>query len=86
MSIISENIVPGNHGKVFGTNAENNLDLEKIKDEVLKLDGVKDVILNADVFPREFTIHTTDFVKVKDVEDAAISAGFHAIPKGLFEL
>jgi hypothetical protein len=86
MNIVSDNVVPGNHGKVFGTNAENILDLEIIKDEVLKIDGVKDVILNTEVFPREFTIHTTDFVKVKDVEDAAISAGFHAIPKGLFEL
>lgn len=86
MSIISDNIVPGNHGKVFGTNAENTIDLEIIKDKVMKVEGVRDVILNTDVYPREFTIHTTDFVKVKDVEDAVITAGFHAIPKSLFEL
>lgn len=86
MSTVSDNVIPGNHGKTFGTNAENNIDLEIIKDKVLTVEGVKDVVLNTEVFPREFTIHTTDFVKVKDVEEAVISAGFHAIPKSLFEL
>jgi hypothetical protein len=86
MSIVSDNVIPGNHGKVFGTNAKNDKDLEKIKNRVLTIKGVKDVILHSEVFPREFTIHTTDFVEVKDVEDAVITAGFHAIPKSLFEL
>ncbi|WP_055437141.1 hypothetical protein [Lacinutrix algicola] len=86
MSLLSENVIPGNHGKIFGTNAKENKDLEKIKNIVLSIEGIKDVIINSDVFPKEFTIHTTELVKVKEIEDVVISIGFHAIPKGLFEL
>jgi len=86
MSLLSENLIPGNHGKIFGTNAKENKDLERIKDKVLSIKGIKDVIINSEVYPREFTIHTTELVKVKDIEDIVITTGFHAIPKGLFEL
>jgi len=86
MSLLSENLIPGNHGKIFGTNAKENTDLERIKDKVLSIKGIKDVIINSEVYPREFTIHTTELVKVKDIEDIVITTGFHAIPKGLFEL
>jgi len=86
MSLLSENLIPGNHGKIFGTNAKENTDLERIKDKVLSIKGIKDVIINSKVYPREFTIHTTELVKVKDIEDIVITTGFHAIPKGLFEL
>lgn len=86
MSLLSENLIPGNHGKIFGTNAKENKDLERIKDKVLSIKGIKDVIINSEVYPREFTIHTTELVKVKDIEDIVITTGFHAIPKGVFEL
>ncbi|MGB5203554.1 heavy-metal-associated domain-containing protein [Eudoraea sp.] len=86
MSLLSENLIPGNHGKIFGTNAKENTDLERIKDKVLSIKGIKDVIINSEVYPREFTIHTTELVKVKDIEDIVITTGFHAIPKGVFEL
>ncbi|TDQ27521.1 heavy-metal-associated domain-containing protein [Tenacibaculum caenipelagi] len=86
MSLLSENVIPGNHGKVFGTNAKYIRDLEKIKSRILSVHGVKDVIINSEVFPRELTVQTTELVKVKEIEDAVKSTGFHVIPKGLFEL
>ena len=86
MSLVSENVIPGNHGKVFETNAKENHDLEKIKDKLTSLDGIKDVIINAEVFPKEFTVHTTELVTIKDVESVVKSLGFHAIPKTLFSL
>lgn len=86
MSLLSENIIPGDHGKIFGTNAMHENDLEKIKNKILTLKGVKDVIINTEIFPREFTIHTSLLVKVVDVEQKVITTGFHAIPKGLFKL
>ncbi len=86
MSLLSENVIPGNHGKIFGTNANKEQDLEKIKRKVLSIDGVTTVIINNEVFPKEFTIHTDKLISVKDIEDAVISAGFHAIPKDIFEL
>jgi hypothetical protein len=86
MSLLSENVIPGNHGKIFGTNAKDGQDLEKIKTKVLSIDGIKDVIINTELYPKEFTIHTNKLVSVKDIENAVISAGFHAIPKDIFEL
>tara|TARA_B110000977_G_C11059773_1_gene485501 strand:+ start:351 stop:611 length:261 start_codon:yes stop_codon:yes gene_type:complete len=86
MSLLSENVIPGNHGKVFSTNAKNNHDLEKIKNKILSIDGIKDVIMNTEVYPKEFTIHTNKLVSVKDIENVVISTGFHAISKDIFEL
>lgn len=86
MSLLSENVIPGNHGKVFGTNAKENYNLETIKKAILKIKGIKDVIVNEDIYPREFTIHTSQIVSIKEIEDAVIAVGFHAIPKKIFPL
>ena len=49
MSLLSENVIPGNLGKVFGTNAKEPQTLEKIKSPLELIDGVKDVIIHLDV-------------------------------------
>jgi hypothetical protein len=85
MSILSENVIPGNHGKVFGTNAKEANDLGRIKENLLKIEGVKNVIFSDD-FPVEFTVHTTKMVEIKEIEKMVKGVGFHAIPKGLFSL
>lgn len=86
MSIVSENVIPGGYGKVFGTNATTKTDLDKIAKAIRKINGVKDVIVDYDIFPREFTIHSNAMVKVEDIQNAAIQEGFHLIPKSLFKL
>ncbi|MDN3664269.1 heavy metal-associated domain-containing protein [Algibacter miyuki] len=86
MSLLSENVIPGNHGKIFETNATEHKDLLKIKNAISNIYGVQDVLLDEDVFPKKITIHTSSIVSVKDIEDAVIKTGFHAIPKSLFEL
>lgn len=86
MSLLTENIFPGNHGKIFGTNAIEDLDLLAIKSSLLELDGIKKVVFNTDIFPREFTVHTSKIVSIGDIENKVKSVGFHAIPKDLFEL
>ncbi len=86
MAIVSENVIPGNHGKVFGTNAENRTSLNNIKKAILRVDGVRDVLINEKVFPIELTVHTFEVVNVKDIQKAAVSVGFHLIPKGMFPL
>lgn len=58
MSLLNDNIIPGNHGKVFSTNATDPGDLEIIKAEILDLEGIKDVLVNFETFPVEFTVHT----------------------------
>lgn len=84
MSLISDNVIPGNHGKIFGTDAKEHKDLLLIKNSILEIDGIKDVLLNEEIYPREFTVLTTKMVKVDDVEKRVIRHGFHAIPKELF--
>ena len=49
MSLLSENVIPGNLGKVFGTNAKESQTLEKIKSPLELIDGVKEVIIHLDV-------------------------------------
>lgn len=86
MSLVSENIIPGNHGKIFETNATEHEDLQEIKKALLKISGIKNVLINEVKFPIQITIHTSTIVEIKDVENAVKETGFHAIPKTLFGL
>lgn len=86
MTLVTENIIPGNYGKVFETNATDHADLQKIKNAILKISGIKDVIIDETTFPKQITIHTTTIVKVKDVENAVKTTGFHALLKTFLDL
>lgn len=86
MTIVSENVIPGNHGKVFSTSAENRTSLNNIKRAILRVDGVRDVVINERAFPIELTVQTSESVSVQDIKKAAVSVGFHLIPKALFPL
>ncbi|MGZ9733745.1 heavy-metal-associated domain-containing protein [Flavobacterium sp. GNP002] len=86
ISILTDNIIPGNHGQIFGTNAMKEADLIEIKSSLLELDGIKEVLLNTEIFPREFTIHTSKMIPISNIENRVKLIGFHAIPKGVFKL
>lgn len=86
MSVLTDTVIPGNHGKIFGTNAIKDLDLLEIKTALMELDGIKDVLLNTDIFPREFTVHTIKMIPISAIQNRVKLVGFHAIPKGLFAL
>ena len=86
MSLLSDNVIPGNQGRVFATNAKLNGDLEKIRNKLLAVDGIEEVKLNLDSFPKEFVVHTRKLVSVEDIEEIIRSMGFHAIPKEKFEI
>ncbi|NNL15937.1 MAG: heavy-metal-associated domain-containing protein [Flavobacteriaceae bacterium] len=86
MSYLTKNIIPGDFGKVFSTNAKNKKDLLKIKKALLKLPGIKDIHINLKVFPVEITIHTESVVSVETVENEVKRFGFHASPKGVFQV
>lgn len=81
MSLITDNVIPGEHGKVFGTNAKEDIHLQKIAQSLKRLEDVEDVVINYNVFPREFTVYTNKIVTVKAIEDKVILVGFHALPK-----
>ena len=86
MSLLTENIIPGNHGKIFGTDAETDDQMEHMKLRLQKIDGVKNVTLIRGVFPKEFIIYTSKLINVSTIQDEIKKMGLHAIPKGLFEL
>lgn len=86
MSYLSEHIIPGGHGKIFATNAIEDADLFRMKQFLLKLDGITDINIVTEVFPREFVVKTSKSVEVSTIQDAVIKLGFHAIPKGLFPI
>lgn len=86
MTFISENVIPGNHGKVFAIDAKRDIDLDKVKSELMKLYAVTDVIINKEIYPVEITVHTDRVLAIKTIQEVMNNIGFHAIPKGLFEL
>lgn len=86
MGLLSKNVIPGNHGKTFGTNALKDADLLEIKTSVREIDEIIDVIFNTTIFPREFTVHTNKIVAVQDIENKVKKVGFHAISKESFML
>lgn len=86
MSYISDNVIPGNHGKVFGTDAKETTDLQNIKNTILKISGVKEVTIDTEVFPIEFTVLTSEVVKVDEIEQHVSALGFHVVPKSIFAL
>jgi hypothetical protein len=86
MSFLTENIIPGNHGKIFCTNASKDEEMEKIKLWLQKIDGVKNVVIIKGVYPKEFIVYTSKLINIITIEDAVIKLGLHAIPKGIFEI
>ena len=85
MSFVSENVIPGNYGKIFGTDAKEKKDLDMIQQHLMKIDGIKEVIL-IDGFPKEFKVHTSKPVQVTDIEKQVSALGFHLVPKSFFPL
>ena len=81
MSLIDDNVIPGDEGRIFGTNAVNEKDLLAIKTAIEELNGIKDIVLNQVIFPREFTVYTINLIAITDIQKKVRQAGFHAIPK-----
>ena len=86
MSILSENVIPGNHGLKFGTNAILEDELVLLQSIIADIPGIKSVIINFEVFPRELTVHTSKLVKIKTIEEEVHETGFSVVPKDVFEL
>ena len=86
MTVITENVIPGNHGRIFTTNASNDSEMEDIKVVIEKIEGVKDVVLIKEVYPKEFIVHTTKLINNDIIEGAVSDLGVKAIPKGIFPL
>ena len=84
MSIFSDNVIPGYHGKIFTTDAVKEYDLNRVINRIKKIEGIKDVLINTTSLPVELTMHTTSIVAVKLIEDEVKLTGFHVIPKDLF--
>lgn len=86
MSFLSENVIPGDHGKIFSCNATNKRELDIIRDSILTISGIRDVVEVSGVFPKELIVHTDEVVHVKDIEKAVMQSGYHVLPKGYFPL
>lgn len=86
MSLISDNVIPGDHGTIFETNAKEDYDLNRVKMLIEQVDGVKDVMINTDEYPYTMIVHTSKLVKIIDIENEAKKSTFHVIPKSIFSL
>ena len=83
MTFISENIIPGNHGKTFTTDITEASEKAKLEASILKVEGVVKVVFE-DIYPLEFTVHTDRLVNVSEIQSAANEWNYHVIAKGPF--
>ncbi|MGJ8592915.1 MAG: heavy-metal-associated domain-containing protein [Aquaticitalea sp.] len=84
MSFISENVIPGNYGKKFTTDAKNPEEFKQIEDALMTLEGVKDVVFENGSTPTVFVVHTNKVVNVHEIENKIKLLDLHAVPTGLF--
>lgn len=83
MSLLNDNIIPGEHGKVFGTNANEEMELIEIQNKLIQFIGITEVHINNSIFPKEFTVFTNKVISVDEIERLVKSIGYHAIPKNI---
>lgn len=86
MDATKENVIPGNHGKVFKVDIEDEFKFSDVQETVMQLNGIKDVLFDDEVVPHEMIIHTENLVKVSDVQAAVKKHGYDAVPESLFPL
>ena len=86
MRLVTQHVIPGENGKIFGTNASCDRHMDKIKKTISKIDGVIDVVLKKEAFPKEFVVLTNKLVKVMTIKNAVNKVGLHAIPKSAFPI
>lgn len=84
MSFLSENVIPGDHGKKFTTDAKHQAELVEIQEALMQLEGIKDVLFENGSKPTTFVVHTNKVVSVKDIEDCIKQLNLHAVPTGPF--
>jgi hypothetical protein len=84
MSFLSENVIPGNYGKKFTTDAKHPEEFKLIENILMKLEGIKDVIFEIGSKPTVFVVHTNKVVNVHDIENKVKLLDLHAVPTGLF--
>lgn len=86
MSTLSENVIPSDYGKVFETDASGDLEIEVVKNAISVIQGIKDVFVSKEDFPKEITVHTSEVVSIEDIQNQVIAAGYHVVPRGMFAL
>jgi len=86
MSLLTENIIPGNHGKIFGTDASKDDEMERIKLRLLKIEGVKNVALIKGVFPKEFIIYTSKLISISSIQDEVKKNGISRNPERIIRI
>ncbi|MCG9792229.1 heavy-metal-associated domain-containing protein [Flavobacterium algicola] len=86
MCLLSNNVIPGTRGTAFGTDAKEEMDLKKVQNSILSIEGIIEVLINFSVFPREFTVFSNKMIPVHVIESKAKSVGFHAITKDPFHI
>ncbi len=84
MSFLSENVIPGNYGKKFTTDANHLEEFKQIQNALMQLEGIKDVIFESGSKPTVFVVHTHKVVSVDAISDKVKLLNMHVVPTGLF--
>lgn len=86
MSLLSENVVPDNSGKIFTTDAKSENDLKTIKKQLLQLKGIDEILIDHKKHPTELVVRASKMVSVKEIQEQVNALGFNITPKGIFAI
>ena len=84
MSLLGNNILPGEHGKIFTTDAKHDDNLFDIHEFLINFDGIERVEIDKASFPVKIKIYTNKIVDVEELKKKFKSTGFHLVDENLF--
>ena len=82
MGYVSDTTAPEEYGKIFSIDAKLEDDLEKIKNALIKLEGMLEVTTSSS----EFIIKTSKIIEINIIETEVNNLGFHVISNSFFDL
>ncbi|MGJ5640578.1 heavy-metal-associated domain-containing protein [Formosa sp. S-31] len=81
MDILLDNVIPGNHNRMFETNATDEQDLLQIKEAIMRIRAIEKVEIKSNRFPVRITVYAYKLVEIAKIEEAVHDLGFNIIPK-----
>lgn len=87
MSYVSDHIIPGHKGKMFGSNLKTEEQFEVLKERLLKINGIEKISLDQSSYPFTVIIFTEDSIEIEKIQDESKKMDIHLIPKtGIFPI
>ena len=78
---MNDPMISGDYEKVYTVNIVSFMDFERVKADLIQIQGVEDVTFNEEVTPHEMTAFSNGSVADVIIQEVVAQHGFHATPK-----